>query len=248
LLAELIARTNLVSEAARGLRAVPRPKWPAAKAASTATSLVAWARTIPPADRNSQDYGETVQLAADLAAYLPANQAESLRRELKQLRVPFFVIRTVREQMRYDTPRLVVEAGKPFEILFINDDFMSHNLVVVKPDTREKVGTTAAAMKPDQLDGSGRAFMPALPEILGGTRMLLTGQQQSLKLTAPNAEGTYEYVCTFPGHHQVMWGRLMVTRDVDAWLNANPGPVQPVPVPTTDGSEPATGHDHAHQR
>ena len=40
----------------------------------------------------------------------------SIRRDLREVRVAVFVIRTVREQMRYDTPRLVVEAGKPFEV------------------------------------------------------------------------------------------------------------------------------------
>jgi hypothetical protein len=25
-------------------------------------------------------------------------------------------------------------------------------------------------------------------------------------------------VCTFPGHWTVMWGKLIVTDDIDAWL------------------------------
>ena len=71
--------------------------------------------------------------AGDLAGLLPPEDAAAARRDLRDLRVSVFVIHTVREQMRYDTPRLVVEAGKPFEIVIENDDFMPHNLVVVKP-------------------------------------------------------------------------------------------------------------------
>ena len=41
-----------------------------------------------------------------------------MRGELLDLSVSEFVIKTVREQMRYDATRLVVVAGKPFEIIF----------------------------------------------------------------------------------------------------------------------------------
>jgi hypothetical protein len=35
--------------------------------------------------------------------------------------------------------------------------------------------------------------------------------------------GEYEYVCTYPGHWEQMWGKLVVTKDVDAYLrNARP--------------------------
>src|SRR5439155_19150114 len=99
----------------------------------------------------------------------------------------------VREQMRYDTPRLVVEAGKPFEIIVENTDFMPHNLAVVKPGTREKVGLAAATMKPDELDGQGRAYLPQTTDILAATRLLEPGQKETLKLTAPAQEGDNEY-------------------------------------------------------
>ena len=185
-----------------------------------------------------------VQLAGDLAGLLPAAQAADLRKELKELRVSSYYIRSVREQMRYDTPRLVVEAGKPFEIIFENGDFMPHNLVVVKPDGREKVGQAAALMKPEELDDQGRSYVPNSPEILAATRMLLPGQQQTLKLTAPTTEGQHEYLCTFPGHYQVMWGRLIVTRDVDAYLLANPEAPIPQAAAGAGSEEEATGHHH----
>ena len=33
--------------------------------------------------------------------------------------------------------------------------------------------------------------------------------------------GTYEYVCTSPGHWVIRWVRLIATADIDAWLQAN---------------------------
>jgi azurin len=234
-----------VPASARGLSILPRPKWPREQAQPAATGLVAWAKTVPAGNRTTQEYSEIVQLAGDLAGLLPPERAANIRAELRELRVSLFVIRTVREQMRYDTPRLVVEAGKPFEILFENADFMPHNLVVVKPNTREKVGQAAATMKPDETDSEGRVYVPKSSDILGASKMLLTGQHESIKLTAPSTPGEHEFLCTFPGHYQVMWGRLIVAKDVDAYLQAHPEAPLPAPSPSAleDGGHPA-GHGH----
>jgi glucose/arabinose dehydrogenase/azurin len=232
----LIARGEQVPAAARGLRVIPRAAWPKAQAVPAVAALVAWAKTISTADRTTQDYIEAVQLASDLAGLLPADKAASTRNDLRELRVSVFVIRTVREQMRYDTPRVVVEAGKPFEVIVENGDFMPHNLVIVKPGTREKVGAAAATMKPDDLDSQGRAYLPKTSDVLAATKLLDPGQKETLKLAAPDTEGVHEYVCTFPGHFQTMWGQLVVTKDVDAYLQAHPE--APLPPPA------AGEHDH----
>ena len=148
--------------AAQALRILPPAVWPHVHmaAAAAALGLVNWAKTVPTTDRTSQDNIETVQLAGDLAASLPAPPSPGFQSELHSLRVPVFLIRTVREQMRYDTLRVVVTAGQPFEIRFENVDFMPHNLVLVRPGTREKIGLASAKMKPDELDRQGRAFIP----------------------------------------------------------------------------------------
>jgi glucose/arabinose dehydrogenase/azurin len=243
-LAGLIARGNDVRAAAEGLRVLPRSAWSRDEAAAAATALVAWARSVPAEQRTAQDYVETVQLAEELAGVLPADARGALRRELRTLRVPVFVVRTVREQMRFDTPRLVVETGKPFEVVVENPDFMPHNFVVVKPGTRARIGALAEAMTPDQRDRQGRLYVPSSPDILGATRLLEAGQRQALKLTAPDAEGDHEFVCTFPNHWQTMWGWLIVTRDVDAYLERHPESA-PAGIGTGTGTD---AHAHAHHR
>jgi azurin len=231
-LTAVIARGDEVPAAAQALRVLPPATWPRAGAAVAAASLglVAWAKTVPVKDRTSEDYIETVQLAGDLAASLPAPPSATFADDLRGLRVPVFVIRTVREQMRYDTPRLVVRAGQPFEIRFENVDFMPHNLVIVKPGAREKIGLASAKMKPDELDGDGRAFLPDSPDILAATKLIEPRQKTALKLTAPSEEGDYEYFCSYPGHYLIMWGQLIVTSDVDGYLRAHPQPNQALPL------------------
>ncbi|HAV65326.1 MAG TPA: dehydrogenase, partial [Verrucomicrobiales bacterium] len=242
-LASLITKQEEVVTAARGLRMISSASWPDGPAGEAATALVAWAKTIPVEGRTSQEYVETIQLASDLAGRLPETRRVALRNELKELRVAVYVIRAVREQMRFDVPRLVVEAGKPFELIVINDDFMPHNLVIAKPGGREIIGPLADKMEPNKLDREGRPYIPndvaflsnPHPMIVDATKLLEAGQQQTLKITAPTEEGEYTYVCTFPGHWPVMWGQLIVTEDVDAYLAKHPEAKLP---------QPAAGHQH----
>ncbi len=104
-LVSLIEKGEQVAVVARGLRALPRNSWDKQRAGDAATALVAWAKKAPAGERTSQDYVETVQFAGDLAGLMPPDRALALRKELKELRVAVFVVNTVREQMRYDTPR-----------------------------------------------------------------------------------------------------------------------------------------------
>jgi len=218
----LIDKGIAVPDATRGIAGLQRRAWSNAAAGTAAKAIVKWAQAVPKDQRTDQDYVETVQFASELAGLLPADQATVVRKELKSLKVAVFVINTLREQMRYDTTRLVVEKGKPFEIIFQNNDFMPHNLAVVKPGTRPKIGAESGSMKPDNLDSQGRAFMPKSKDILDATKLVEPGQKEILKLTAPKVTGDYEYFCTYPGHWERMWGQLIVTDDVDAYLNAHP--------------------------
>jgi azurin len=165
----------------------------------------------------------------DLATWLPAADSARVRGELVDLGVSVFAVKTVREQMRYDVARIVVVAGKPFEIIFENDDMMPHNMVVVLPGAREELGVIADKMQPTVLDRQGRAFIPsgreATRKILAATKLIEPGQKETLKLTAPTKTGTYEYVCTFPEHWKVMFGELVVVKDKEALLQASAQPV-----------------------
>jgi azurin len=227
-LAGLVAQETQVPASARAIRLLPRSAWPAEQVAKVTPGLIAWARKVPDGARTAQNYLQTIQVADELAGTLPAPQATKVRRDLKDLRVAVYIVQTVREQMRFDTTRLIVEAGKPFQVIVQNTDFMPHNFVIVRPGTREKVGAVTETMKPDQVDSRGRAFVPRSRDVIAATRLLEAGQGETLQLTAPTEEGVYEFVCTFPGHWQVMWGQFVVTKDVDAYLEKNPQSIQPV--------------------
>jgi len=239
-LAGLIERGEQIPAAAAGLRVLPRNAWDASRSGAMSDSLLAWAGAVPAEQRTSSEYLSTVQFTESVVSMLPADKSESALATLRGLRVPFFVIGTVREQMRYDTTRLIVEAGKPFEILFENSDMMPHNLTVLKPASRERIGKLAQTMRPDQLDAQGRAYLPQDDAVLGATKLLEPGQKESLKLTAPADEGEYDYVCTYPEHWQAMWGKLIVTKDVDAYLKSHPDTA----TPAAGATDATKAHQH----
>ena len=47
-------------------------------------------------------------------------------------------------------------------------------------------------------------------ELLHATKMLDNGKSETIKFTAPKKAGEYEFVCTFPGHWQIMRGIMKV--------------------------------------
>ncbi len=221
----MIERGYQVATAAQGIRTLPRSAWTPELTAPAAKALIAWAGKTHTNERTSRDYVETIQVADELAGVQPPDEAVALRQTLSKLRVAVYIVRAVVEEMRFDTPRIVVPAGRPFEIIFENPDVMPHNLVVVDPGARERVATEAMQLPPENLDRQGRAWVGESREVVAATKLLETSQSETLRIRALRDEGVYEYVCTFPGHWTVMFGQLVVTKDVDAYLKANPAPV-----------------------
>lgn len=210
-LAKLIQAGEQVPAAAKAISQLPRDSWSQDLADPVASALVTWAKKVPADSRTTQDYSEVVQVANELASLLSPERAAAARKVLADLKVNVFVIKAVPEQLRFDTASIEVESGKPFEVIFENPDLMPHNLVFVQPGTLQAVATAVQSQAPDKLDKQGRAYVPeGDSRVLGATKMLESGQKETLRLTAPEKEGVYEFVCTFPGHWAVMQGKLVV--------------------------------------
>jgi putative heme-binding domain-containing protein len=216
-LAALVKAGTERPTAVASLRKIPRKAWPKDQAEPLLESLMAYLKDVPVDQRTEPEALSAFQLASDLAGLLPPEKAGAVGKTLRALGVSVFVIRTVPEQMLYDKTLIVVEAGKPVELILINDDQMPHNLLVVSPGTAEEIGTAAEKM-PLEPDAQGRLYVPDSPKVLHATRMIDPGQQTKLSFTAPDEPGDYQYVCTFPGHWRRMLGTLAVVKDVEAYL------------------------------
>jgi putative heme-binding domain-containing protein len=181
------------------------------------SSLIRDLNTVPESERTEDNFVNAIQFATDLASLLPPEKGREMNKTLRGMGVAVFVVRTVLEQMLYDLQLIVVEPGKPVQIVLVNEDSMPHNLVVVAPNSLEEIGTAAEGM-PLEPDEQGRLYIPKSPKVLHGTKLVDPGQKAKLTFTSPTEPGEYEYVCTFPGHWRRMTGKLAVVADVDAYL------------------------------
>jgi putative heme-binding domain-containing protein len=215
------------------LQKIAPAQWPADEAAPLLRSIVESVRKVPAADRTSAPALDALQLGDALAVLLPADQARAVRKELAGLGVRVIRVGTVLEQMRYDVDRIVVQAGKPVEILFENGDMMPHNLVVTRPGALEEIGLLAEATATAP-DAPRRQYIPVSDKILLASRLLQPREVQKLSFTAPSQAGVYPYVCTYPGHWRRMYGALYVVDDLDGYEAAPESYLARHPLPITD--------------
>lgn len=208
------------------LQRIPRKSWPAEPAEALLESLLAYLQSVPADQRTEADVTSAFQFATDLTALLPSERAAAFGKRLRALGVSVFVVRAIPEQMLYDKTLIVVEAGKPAEIVLINDDAMPHNLVITAPGALEEIGNAAEKMPPVP-DAQGRLYVPDSPSVLHATKMVESGQEAKLSFTAPDAPGEYPFVCTYPGHWRRMTGTLAVVQDVEAYLATHAASAQP---------------------
>ena len=109
--------------------------------------------------------------------------------------------------LRFDIETLEVNAGSRIQLVFSNDDDMQHNVVIVNPGTADQVGEEAMLLG---LQGPERDYIPDNENVLYFTSVLSPGTAETIYFTAPEVPGEYTYVCTFPGHHIIMRGKLIV--------------------------------------
>jgi putative heme-binding domain-containing protein len=219
--------------AVAALQRIPVRDWPKEEAKPLLDSLLGYVRTVPAKERTAPEVLDAMQLADSLAALLPADEAKQARKELGELGVRVIRVATLPEQMLYNKERLVVQAGKPVEIILDNTDLMPHNLVVTQPGALEEVGTLAesTASQPGALE---RGYVPPSRKVLFATRLLQPRESQALKFVAPTKPGVYPYVCTYPGHWRRMYGALYVVDDLEAYQADPESYLARHPLPVAD--------------
>ncbi len=102
---------------------------------------------------------------------------------------------------------LTVKAGSKVKLTFTNNDDMPHNVVFVSPGAADEIGKAAMALG---LKGPEMQYVPNSPKVLHHTKLIQPGAAETIYFKAPSQPGDYMYVCTFPGHYQVMRGVLRV--------------------------------------
>jgi azurin/glucose/arabinose dehydrogenase len=111
--------------------------------------------------------------------------------------------------MKYDKIQLELKAGERVKLIFNNYDDMSHNLLIVKPGTADKVGETSTRMG---ARAAGTGYVPVSDDVLFHTSLLDPASSETIYFQVPDIPGLYQYVCTVPGHYKMMRGVINVKK------------------------------------
>lgn len=114
------------------------------------------------------------------------------------------------DQMRYDLETIEVPAGKKVKLTLVHTgsmakNVMGHNWVLLAAGTDFQAFATAAvsAMDTDYIPASMASSVIAHTDVIGG------GSKTTIEFDAP-AAGTYDFLCSFPGHSAIMKGKFIV--------------------------------------
>ena len=123
-------------------------------------------------------------------------------------------ITTLKGEMKYNKPVITVYPGKKIKLILRNNDDMHHNLAITKRGKGKDLKVAQEAWKLGA-EGFAKHWIPDHPDLLFTTKMADPHSSATLYFTAPKKTGKYPYVCTLPGHAQVMRGTMIVSKEVN---------------------------------
>lgn len=135
--------------------------------------------------------------------------------------------------LKFDKVQFSVKPGSEVLLTLTNVSDMPHNFLITKPGERDNV--VKAALQLAQ-KGPDMNYIPDTDAVLWSIPVISPGQNNFLRFKAPLQEGTYPYVCTYPGHGFVMFGEMLVTQKetkTEAYIkkDRNTATVSPHPYP-----------------
>ena len=119
------------------------------------------------------------------------------------------VILNSNDQMKFDKKIIRVNASQKVTLtLNHNGRFpassMGHNFVLIKKDIDVNEYALRAA------GARNSEYIPEGDNEIAYTKMLGGGESDTITFDAPEP-GTYVFICSFPGHYQLMMGEFIVT-------------------------------------
>ncbi|RKD17016.1 azurin [Pelobium manganitolerans] len=113
------------------------------------------------------------------------------------------------DAMQFDKSEIKVAAGQTVVLTLHHTgklpvESMGHNFVLLKQGTDvEDFATKAMAAKDNGYIPTDDSNIIAHTKLIGG------GESDTITFTAPE-KGTYDFLCSFPGHHAMMKGKFIV--------------------------------------
>ena len=108
--------------------------------------------------------------------------------------------------MKFDVKNITVKEGSWVRIKLVNegiDPAMLHNIVFINYGTRKEVAMQSIDAGPD------RKYVPDNSNVIAFSDLANPGETVILEFKAPD-RGNYEFLCTYPGHSEIMRGYFFV--------------------------------------
>jgi len=131
---------------------------------------------------------------------------ENIKTEQKIEEVTIRALGNTMAEMKYDLPNITVSEGSKVKVTLVNesqDAAMIHNIVFIKYGSRKEVA--AEAIKA----GEANKFIPNNTNVIAGSDLANPKETIVFEFNAPN-KGNYEFLCTYPGHSEMMRGYFFV--------------------------------------
>lgn len=111
------------------------------------------------------------------------------------------------DQMKFDLSEIRVKAGEKIKLTLNHTgklpvNAMGHNFVLLTK------GTDVAQFAQQAMKASDNEYIPSKGALVY-TDLIGGGESTSIEFTAP-AKGTYDFICSFPGHYAMMKGKFIV--------------------------------------
>lgn len=113
------------------------------------------------------------------------------------------------DMMKYNINEIRVKAGETVKLTLkhvgqLPENAMGHNFVLLQQ------GTDVVDFAQKAATASGNNYIPeGTDKVIVSTEMIGGGEETTIEFTAPEA-GTYDYICSFPGHYVQMRGKFIV--------------------------------------
>ena len=113
------------------------------------------------------------------------------------------------DQMQFSKNEITVEAGTIVRLTLthtgeMNEKVMGHNFVLLEP------GTDISAFGLKAMKAAENNYIPEDgEEVIAHTEVIGGGESVTIEFPAPEP-GTYDFICSFPGHFAVMQGKFIV--------------------------------------
>ena len=111
------------------------------------------------------------------------------------------------DQMRFDTNEIRVRAGEKVKLTLnhtgkLPKNVMGHNFVLLTK------GTDVAEFSRAAMNEKEKEYIPSTG-VLAHTQLIGGGESTTIEFTVP-PKGTYDFICSFPGHYVMMKGKFVV--------------------------------------